>query len=109
MSTDKTRYLFHISKGLIGSNARTKPFDVNLKFTADEMRISMGQMVFVGDGYAGVPCFSLIGKADGIPSVVRDSEDRKKWGKAWEFMESKRVLHWAMANYELGSTLHSSL
>ncbi|MBT3413119.1 MAG: haloacid dehalogenase-like hydrolase [Waddliaceae bacterium] len=107
--TDKTRYLFDISKGLIGSDARTKPFDVNLKFAADEKRIPMDQMIFVGDGYTDVPCFSLIGKVGGIPLAVCDPEDRQKWGKAWGFMESKRVLHWAMANYELGSTLHGSL
>ena len=69
----------------------------------------MDQMIFVGDGYTDVPCFSLIGKVGGIPLAVCDPEDRQKWGKAWGFMESKRVLHWAMANYELGSTLHGSL
>ena len=107
--TDKTRYLFHISKGLIGDEVRQKPFEVNRKFDSAKKRISMDQIIFVGDGYTDIPCFSLIRKAGGIPIAVCDTEDRKTWGKAWGFMEEKRVTHWAVADYQEGSTLRASL
>lgn len=107
--TDKTRYLYQITKGLIGTEFRQKPFEVNRKFSASEIRIPFDQMIFVGDGFNDIPCFSLLGKEGGVPLAVCDPESRKTWGKAWGFMEDKRVTHWAMANYQKGSTLHGSL
>lgn len=107
--TDKTRYIFHISKGLVGLKSRSAPFEVNRKVSAQEKRVPRDQMIFVGDGYTDVPCFSLIGKAGGIPLAVCDTEDRMKWGRAWGFMEEKRVIHWATADYRQGSTLYASL
>ena len=107
--TDKTRYIFHITKGLIGQESRSCPFEVNRKVNPEDKKIPRDQMIFVGDGYTDVPCFSLIGKAGGIPLAVCDTEDRNKWGRAWGFMEEKRVIHWATADYRQGSTLYASL
>ncbi len=107
--TDKTRYIFNIRKGLIGEKFRKEPFEVNRKYTSNEIRIPINQMIFIGDGYTDIPCFSLIGKAGGIPLAVCDTVDRDKWGRAWGFMEDKRVIHWATANYSEGSTLYASL
>lgn len=107
--TDKTRYIFHIAKGLIGPESRGKPFDVNRKFKKEDLRIPPDQMIFVGDGYTDVPCFSLIRKNGGIPLAVCDTSDRQRWGRAWGFMEEKRVIHWATADYKRGSTLYASL
>lgn len=107
--TDKTRYIFHIAKGLIGSESREKPFDVNRKYKKENLRIPEDQMIFVGDGYTDVPCFSLVGKNGGIPLAVCDTADRQKWGRAWGFMEEQRVIHWATADYRKGSTLYASL
>src|SRR3546814_7042913 len=58
--TDKTRYLFHIQKGIIGQASRGKPFEVNRKVPEDKLRVPFEQMIFVGDGYTDIPCFSLI-------------------------------------------------
>ncbi|MBN4066707.1 hypothetical protein JYU14_01330 [Simkania negevensis] len=107
--TDKTRYLFHIAKGLTGMKTRTNPFAVNKKFEDDEKRIPMDQIIFVGDGYTDIPCFSLVKKAGGIPLAVCDRDDRNKWGKAWGFMEQQRITHWAVADFQEGSTLRVSL
>jgi hypothetical protein len=48
--TDKTRYLFHIQKGIIGPSYEGKPFEVNRKIPEDRLRVPFDQMVFVGDG-----------------------------------------------------------
>jgi hypothetical protein len=37
--TDKTRYLFHISKGLTGPQFHGKPFDVNKKVPLQDLRV----------------------------------------------------------------------
>ena len=107
--TDKTRYLFQISKGIVGEGSHTKPFEVNKKFKADDKRIPMDQMIFIGDGYTDIPCFSLVSKMGGIPIAVCDKEDHQKWQKAWGFLEENRVKHWAVGDYTKGSTLWVSL
>ena len=70
--TDKTRYLFHIQKGIIGREFRNKPFEVNRKVPEDRLRVPFDQMVFVGDGYTDIPCFSLIRRAGGFAFGVWD-------------------------------------
>ena len=62
--TDKTRYLFHIQKGLIGPKARGKPFDVNKKLKPEQIRVPINNMIVVGDGYTDIPCFSLVKKEE---------------------------------------------
>jgi hypothetical protein len=107
--TDKTRYLFHVSKGLIGADFRNKPFEVNRKVPAASLRVPFDQMVFVGDGYTDIPCFSLVRKQGGIAIGVYDREDRKRWGRAWGFIEDDRVSNLVPADYSSGSALSNSL
>jgi hypothetical protein len=107
--TDKTRYLFQISKGQIGPEARTRPFDVNLKVPSDERRIPLNQMIFVGDGYTDVPCFSLVKKRGGIAIGVYDGQDHTKWGRAWGFLEQNRVSNLAPTDYTEHSALSNAL
>ena len=64
--TDKTRYLFHIQKGIIGRDFRNKPFEVNRKVPEDCLRVPFDQMVFVGDSYTDIPWFSPIRRAGGF-------------------------------------------
>lgn len=107
--TDKTRYIFHISKGIVGKEFIGKPFEVNRKDAPGKQRIPLDRMIFIGDGYTDVPCFSLVRKAGGTPIAVCDQDDQKKWGRAWGFLEDKRVFHWAVADYSEKSTLSASL
>ena len=107
--TDKTRFLFHIAKGIIGNDYTGKPFEVNRKLPPEQYRIPFNRMIFVGDGYTDVPCFSLIRKNDGIAIGVYDRSRREKWGKAWGFIEDGRVSNLAAANYRKGSGLYDSL
>lgn len=48
--SNKTRYLFHTQKGLIGPAACAKPLDVNSKFSNDKLGVPLTHMIFVGDG-----------------------------------------------------------
>ncbi|MDQ6974445.1 MAG: HAD family hydrolase [Mariprofundaceae bacterium] len=107
--TDKTRYIFHIQKGIIGSSSRGKPFEVNKKVAKDQLRIPSQQMIFVGDGYTDIPCFSLIKKNGGIPIAVYDRQHTEKWGNAFQFVADGRVSNLLSANYQQGSDLTNFL
>lgn len=103
--TDKTRYLFHIQKGLIGPQARGKPFDVNKKLKPEQIRIPINHMIFVGDGYTDIPCFSLVKKDGGVSIAVFDKTHVEKWGSAYQFVHDGRVSNLLSANYSEQSDL----
>ena len=107
--TDKTRYLFHISKGLIGPEFANKPFEVNRAIPREKLRIPFQQMIFVGDGYTDIPCFSLVKKEGGQAIAVYDPHNKEKWGRAWGFVENNRVSNLAPTDYRKTSSLHHSL
>lgn len=107
--TDKTRYIFQISKGVIGPEARSQPFAVNRKYDPSNLRIPLRNMVYVGDGYTDIPCFSLLKKNDGTAIGVYDRKNREKWGPAWRFAEEGRVSNLVPADYSKNSALTDSL
>ncbi len=107
--TDKTRYLFQISKGITGEEFAGRPFEVNKKLAPDNYAIPFTQMIFVGDGYTDVPCFSLVKKYGGIPLAVYDKKKRERWSRAWQFSEDNRVMQFASTDYRRSSDLYSLL
>lgn len=107
--TDKTRYLFHIQKGIIGREFRGKPFEVNRKVSADKLRVPIDQMVFVGDGYTDIPCFSLIRGKGGYAFGVWDPRHRDKRSRAWGFIEEGRVSNLNQARYDESAELYQLL
>lgn len=107
--TDKTRYIFHVSKGIFGPKSQGKPFEVNRKILPQELRVPLDQIIFVGDGYTDIPCFSLVRKNEGVAIGVYDQENREKWGKAWGFIEDGRVSNLVPADYGSKSALSNSL
>ncbi len=107
--TDKTRYLFHISKGLIGPQSRSQPFEVNRKIQTKDLRVPFDQMIFVGDGMTDVPCFSLVTRNGGWALGIYDPNNQDKWGRAWGFIEQNRVSNLVPADYRPSSALYHSL
>jgi len=107
--TDKTRYLFHIQKGIIGPEFRNKPFEVNRKVPENRLRVPFDQMVFVGDGYTDIPCFSLIRQAGGFAFGVWDPKHRDKRSRAWGFIEEGRVSNLNQARYGEDAELYQWL
>ena len=108
--TDKTRYVFHIQKGFFGPQYVGKPFEVNRKVDSDRLRVPMKQMIFVGDGFTDVPCFSLIQQGGGIAfGVYGDLETPEQRSRAWGFAEQGRVLNLVPADYAENSALTNSL
>lgn len=107
--TDKTRYLFHIQKGLIGPTFRGQPFAVNRRLTPQQIRVPLDRMIFVGDGYTDIPCFSLLRQHGGTPIAVYDPHHEEKWRNAYNFVRDGRVATLLSANYEPGSDLSNTL
>jgi hypothetical protein len=107
--TDKTRYLFHIQKGIIGRDFRNKPFEVNRKVPTERLRVPFDQMVFVGDGYTDIPCFSLIRRSGGFAFGVWDPSHRDKRSRAWGFIEEGRVSNLNQARYDESAELYQWL
>src|SRR3546814_101725 len=107
--TDKTRYLFHIQKGIVGPSSRNKPFEVNRKIVPDKLRIPFEQMIFVGDGYTDIPCFSLIRRSGGVAFGVWDPRHRDKRSRAWGFIQEGRVSNLNQARYDDEAELYQWL
>lgn len=102
--TDKTRYLFGLSKGFVGEGYLGKPFAVNRKIPFDQIRIPLDQVVFVGDGYTDIPCFHLVRKNGGIAIGVFEKGREPKGGKLY-LIEDDRVSDLVEADYREGSEL----
>ena len=91
--TEKTRYLFEISKGISSKETLEKPYAVN-KEMADERRpIPLDCMVYVGDGLTDIPCFSLLTDYGGFPFGVFDPSKESSAKKAFrELAVPRRTL-----------------
>jgi phosphoserine phosphatase len=106
--TDKTRYLFQISKGLIGPEARGNPFAVNER--SNHYPVPGENIVFVGDGYTDIPCFALVERRfKGRAVAVYDLNNREKVGKAYGFVDEGRVSHLEPAVYTKNSGADSAI
>jgi len=103
--TDKTRYLFHIQKGIYGPTSINRPFEVNKKLKPEQIRIPFSNMIFVGDGYTDIPCFSLIKNSGGVAIAVFDKNHVEKWSHAYQFVHDSRVSNLNSANYKADSDL----
>ena len=107
--TDKTRYIFQISKGMVGEDFRSKPYVVNDKYESDSYVIPFKNMIYIGDGLTDVPCFSLLKKNDGTAIAVYDAQNTQAYGKAWKFVKEERVSNLNSADYTKGSDLYNSI
>ena len=107
--TDKTRYIFHIQKGIVGPAFQNKPFEVNKKLTPEQIRVPIKNMIFVGDGYTDIPCFSLVKNNGGIAIGVYDKHHNEKWGNAYQFLQDSRVSNINAADYSENSELNNIL
>ena len=81
--TEKTKYLFAINKGFIG--IRDQPYQVNENVIRENRRIPFQNMIYIGDGFTDVPCFSLLnangGQSFGVFDPKREGSPKKAYEK----------------------------
>jgi phosphoserine phosphatase len=112
--TEKTRYLFEISKGISQDDADRSPYLVNRKVDPEDRRIPFENMVYVGDGLTDIPCFSLLTKFHGSAFGVFDASQEGKAKRALtEFLHTGRVLGMHSPRYgpndDLGALLRAQV
>jgi len=105
--TEKTKFLYKISKGLVGERSRGRPFEVNER--ARGFRIPFAHMLYVGDGHTDIPCFSLLKGYEASALAVFDPDSDVKRSKSWGLVRDRRVAGSYRARYGPDADLHHAL
>ena len=98
--TDKTQYLFRISKGVLDVNDPA----VNDYFEPDEIRVPFTNMVYIGDSETDIPCMKLVNTYGGYSIGVYDPKTGDK-RRVLKLMDENRIGYYAPADYREGSEL----
>jgi phosphoserine phosphatase len=102
--TDKTRYLFELSKGLAADDGPSEPFAVNRRVPRESLRIPLRQVIFVGDGYTDIPCFKIVRDNGGVAIGVYEP-GREGSRRDLGLLEDDRVSDLVPADYRPDSRL----
>lgn len=98
--TNKTQFLFRISKGVLGINDDA----VNDYFAPDQMRVPFRNMVYIGDSDTDIPCMKLVNSYGGHSIGVYDP-DKENMERVQKMMRENRIRYYAPADYTEGSEL----
>ncbi|MBE9114658.1 haloacid dehalogenase-like hydrolase [Lusitaniella coriacea LEGE 07157] len=107
--TEKTRYLFYISKGIDSENEKDLIYNYR-DLPIEELHIPLNQMIYVGDGTSDIPCFTVVNEYHGIGiGIHKEDNHPTEWEARAEIAASQRVANIAPANYSENSELTRSL
>lgn len=106
--TEKTRYLFQITKGLDEDEGDGKTF-VYRDLPKEELHVPLTQVIYVGDGESDIPCFSLMNQEQGTAIGLYKNCTPKEWGRDLSITKSQRVANLAPVDYKNNSELMRSL
>ena len=98
--TNKTQFLFRISKGVLGINDDA----VNDYFRPEEMRIPFRNIVYIGDSETDIPCMKLVNSYGGHSIGVYDPDTENK-KRVHKMIRDNRIRYYAPADYTEGSEL----
>ncbi|WP_092484780.1 haloacid dehalogenase-like hydrolase [Candidatus Ichthyocystis hellenicum] len=107
--TEKTRFLFQVHKGIVGDRFKNQPFAVNDYIPSKNRKIPFENIIFIGDGYTDIPCFSVVKTFGGKPICVYGGDEEIGENKAATFIKEGRVLSSVPADYRPNSPLHELL
>lgn len=98
--TNKTQYLFRISKGFLEEHDER----VNDSVPMSERRIPFSNIVYIGDSATDIPCMHLVkergGYTIGVFDPVKDNRD-----KVYKLLNDGRLTFYAPADYKEGSAM----
>lgn len=96
--TQKTQYLFRISKGILDISD-----DDNLNARTKKRRIEYHHMIYLGDGITDVPCMEIINSYGGFSIAIESSKSSQNTSK--KLLDDKRVKYICRGDYKDGSKL----
>ena len=102
--TNKTQYLFRISKGVLDVNDNK----VNDFFMPEDMHVPFRNMVYIGDSDTDIPCMKLVNSNGGHSIGVYHPETKNK-ERVLKMLRDNRVRYIAPADYTDGSELDGLL
>ena len=104
--TNKTQYLFRISKGCLDINDDR----VNDYFPPEKIRVPFRNMVYIGDSDTDVPCMKLVNQNGGYSIGVFDPTrgDSAK-DKVYKMFRERRIAYFCPADYSRKSPLDEML
>jgi phosphoglycolate phosphatase-like HAD superfamily hydrolase len=100
--TNKTQFLFRISKGVLGINDNA----VNDYFPPDKLRIPFRNIVYIGDSETDIPCMKLVNSYGGHSIGVYDPEIGNK-DRVYKMIRDNRIKYYVPADYSEGSEMDS--
>lgn len=98
--TNKTQFLFRISKGVLNVNDQ----GVNDSFNSEDIRVPFRNMIYIGDSDTDVPCMKLVNSYGGHSIGVYNAETKDKT-KVYKMMREGRIKYYTPANYSEGTEL----
>ena len=108
-NTEKTRYLFYVSKGVDKENERDLVYNYQ-DLSADNIYIPLSQVIYVGDGASDIPCFTVINQYGGIAlGVYSPHKSADEWDYLQKVNSSQKISNLCAANYQEDSELMQSL
>ncbi len=98
--TNKTQFLFRISKGILDVNDNR----VNDYVKDEKFRVPFTNMIYIGDSDTDVPCMKLVNVNGGHSIGVYNANTQDK-SKVHKMMEERRIKYFAPADYTENSQL----
>ena len=98
--TNKTQFLFRISKGYLDINDDR----VNDYVSPEKLRVPFRNIVYIGDSATDIPCMKLVNAYGGNSIGVYNPLTRDK-AKVYKMMRDKRIKYYVPADYTCGAEL----
>ena len=100
--TNKTQFLFRISKGVLDVN----DIRVNDKFNRSQIRIPFSNIVYIGDSDTDIPCMKIVKEKGGHSIGVFDSSSPSKIAKILKLYKDNRINYFSNADYSINGNLY---
>lgn len=108
--TEKTRYLYYISKGIEDSNNEKDLIYNYRSLPEEELYIPLDQVVYVGDGASDIPCFDVIEQYGGLSiGIYKKCGSAAEWDYSDRISKTQKISNLVPASYKEGSELVRSL
>lgn len=108
--SEKTRYLYYISKGIENSENETDLIYNYPNLPEADLHIPLDQVVYVGDGASDIPCFDVVKQYGGMAiGIYPEGSSAEDWKYLDSIRQTQKLSNLVPAGYGEGSELMRSL